>query len=158
MLYPGDTVRLLRELPEFALARDAEGRVTRIQRGPEGDARAAEVQFYVASKAITVAVPIEALELALVSSEGCTAVFWGLEKPAREQLDAAMRAMLDREFEMRQRLNVMQLHYNREERFWRNGNRVQDATGERVTSEAAEWDGCLVAFSGQERFQLEFRL
>jgi hypothetical protein len=158
MLYPGDTVRLLRELPEFALARDAEGRVTQIQRGPEGDPQAAEVQFYVASKAIAAAVPFEALELVLVSAEGCTAVFWGLEKPARELLDATMRAMLDRDFEMRQGLNVMQLHYNREERFWRKGNRVNDATGERVTLEGAEWDGCLAAFSGPERFQLEFRL
>ena len=158
VLYQGDNVRLLHDLSEPALPKHSEGRVTGIQRSPEGSPLAAEVSFYAGAKSITVALPFDAVELALAGAGGCTAVFWNLEKSPNLLIEHAMHAMLDRDFEMRQGPNVIRLTYERNGRFWKNGERITDPTGAHVVVSGPEWDGCIAAFSGLARYELEFRL
>jgi hypothetical protein len=55
-------------------------------------------------------------------------------------------------------LNAVRLHYDRDERWWKWGDRLTDVSGARIAATAHTWDGCVVAFSGPERYQLEFRL
>lgn len=158
VLYEGDNVRLLRDVSEPALPKHTEGRVTGIQRSAEGSPLAAEISFYYGSKTTTATLPFDAVELVLKFTQGCTAVFWGLEKSPHALMESSMHAMLDRDFEMRQGLNVMRLDYNRAERFWKKGEMLSDPTGAHVVVRGPEWDGCVVAFSGSQRYELEFRL
>ncbi|HEV2989423.1 MAG TPA: hypothetical protein VG759_13350 [Candidatus Angelobacter sp.] len=158
MLYVGETVRLLWDLPESRLAKDQEGAVTRIHQTDDGEILGAEVRFYGGGESQTLRVPLEALEPVVTQFHGSTAVLWGQEKSAEQIVNKAMHAMLDHGFEMRQGLNVMTLEYDRSEKFWRTGERSADATGAVVAASAPSWDGCLVAFSGRQRFHLEFRL
>ncbi|HEV3041319.1 MAG TPA: hypothetical protein VHA33_26380 [Candidatus Angelobacter sp.] len=158
MLYVGETVRLLWDLPEAKLAKDQEGAVTGIYHNNEGEILGVEVRFYAAGEPQTLRVPLEALEPVVTQFHGSTAVLWGLEKPTQQIVERGMHAMLDHGFEMRQGLNVMTIEYDRSERFWRTGERSADATGAGVVASASSWDGCLVAFSGRQRFHLEFRL
>lgn len=69
-----------------------------------------------------------------------------------------MLGLLHHGFEMRQGLNVMQLIFDQPGRFWRHGERFSDAFGNHVITVGPEWDGCVVAFSGHQRFVLEFRI
>lgn len=158
MFYIGETVRLVRELPELSLPLHTEGVVTRIIRSPESYPLSAEINFYPYSKPQTHTVPFEAVELVISSLGGCTGVFWELGKPREQLIESAMNAMLDHGFEMRQGPNVRQRRYNREDRFWEDQDRFSDPTGAQVVTAAPSWDGCIVAFSGRERYHLEFRL
>ena len=158
MLYKGESVRLVCDLAEPALSRHAEGTVTDIRRSEEGSPLAADVSFPRGSETITATVPFDALELVLEDIGGCTTVFWRLEKPRKAVIEAAMHTMLDRDFEMRQGLNVRQLIYDPSPRVWREGDRISDATGAHVVVTGSDWDGCIVAFSGSQRYHLEFRM
>src|SRR5437763_4484931 len=158
VFYTGETVRLLRELPEARLAQYEEGTVTGTYHSQDGQILGAEVRFYADGRSVTERVPLEALELVVTQSHGCTAVLWGLEKSSHQIVEKAMHAMLNHGFEMRQGLNVMRLEYDREDRFWRTGDRFSDATGASVMASASNGDGCIVAFSWRQRFHLEFRL
>ena len=158
MLYKGEHVRLLRDLPEHGVKKHIEGHVVDVLRNNENQPSTAEVCFYTGSQSITAVVPLETVELAISSgNSGCTAVFWGLEENSR-LIESGVHRMLDHGFEMRQGLNVMQLNYDPSERFWRDGDRLDDATGAQAAVASSTWDGCIVAFSGRQRFELEFRL
>jgi hypothetical protein len=87
-----------------------------------------------------------------------TAVLWALEGPPEQVVEAAMNPVLDGGLLMREGLNVARLYYDREDRWWKWGEKTMDPTGAFVASSAPAWDGCVVAFSGQQRFHLEFRL
>src|SRR5262249_37021715 len=50
------------------------------------------------------------------------------------------------------------LYYDRDERWWKWGEKISDPTGAHVVTSAPAWDGCVAAFSGEQRFHLEFRL
>ena len=54
MLYSGETVRLLRELPEHALPQYAEGKVAGVAPYQEGEPRTLEVRFYKGAAPLTV--------------------------------------------------------------------------------------------------------
>jgi hypothetical protein len=158
VFYEGETVRLLWELPEARLAKYQEGTVTGICRSEDGQILGAEVRFYADGKSVTERVPLETLELVVTRFHGCTAVLWELAKSPQQIVEKAMHAMLDHGFEMRRGLNVMFLEYDQQERFWRAGEPSSDPTGASVVASASSWDGCIVAFSGRQRFHLEFRL
>lgn len=159
MFYPGETVRLLRELPESALPQYSEGTVAGIQTGMATEPRMVEVQFYRSAGPLTVSLPFEHVEPVIERSMlDRTAVFWTLEGNPDKLAEAAINAMLDRGFLMRDGLNVSRLHYIREDRWWKWGEKMTDPTGAKVVTSAPAWDGCVVAFSGPQRFHLEFRL
>jgi hypothetical protein len=97
-------------------------------------------------------------DLLLIFTTGaCTAVFWDLQNVSAALIKDVLHGMLDRGFEMRPGINVVQLHYHQNERFWQQGDQFEDATGARVVTAAPAWDGCIVAFSGPQRVELEFR-
>lgn len=159
MLYPGETVRLLRAMPERVLPQYSEGRVATVLRDPDSAPTGVEVEFYRDSTQIKAELPFDAVELVIASSSlEQTAVLWGVELPPERLIDAAMHCMLDRGFLMRDGLNVARLYYDRDERWWKWGEKLMDASGAQVTTAAPTWDGCVVAFSGTQRFHLEFRL
>jgi hypothetical protein len=68
-----------------------------------------------------------------------------------------MHSMLDSGFLMRDGLNVVRLHYDSDNRWWQWGEKFSDPTGALVATSAPAWDGFVVAFSGRQRFHLEFR-
>ncbi len=156
MLYKGETVRLLRDIPEVAFPLHFEGTVSDIVRNQAGSPVAVKIEFYRNSKSLVHTIPFDAVELVISSPPPCTGVFWGLQKTSQQLIESAVDAMLDYGFSMREGPNVLQLHYNREERFWEKQDRFFDATGAHVVTAASAWDGCLVAFSGGQRFHLEF--
>jgi hypothetical protein len=156
-VYKGDSIRLTRELPEFQLAMNAEGTVQTVIHNDEGVIVGAEVAFYVTGSRITPTLPLDALEPVLTGARHRTAVFWGLQKPREQIIESAMHAVLDRGYGMCAGLNVVRLHYVSEERWWKWGDRMSDPTGALVTA-ASSWDGIVVALSGREGLQLEFRL
>ena len=158
MLYPGETVRLLRDLPEHALSQGGEGHVVEIHRGEEGYPLGAVVQFYDHSSRTPVTVPMGMLELVIGNVGACMTVFWGLAKPVEEVVECAMHVMMDHGHEMREGLNVQRLRYDAEERFWPREEKLADVSGAQVVASASGWDGCLVAFAGPQRPHLEFRL
>ena len=159
MLYPEDTVRLLRELPESALPQYQEGRVTAVPPPIEGEPHTVEVRFYRNGEAVTVSVPFEDIELVIEQSLLFrTAVFWALQEPRDKLVELAINSLLDSGFLMRNGLNVARLSYDREDRWWKWGEKMNDPTGAMAVTSAAAWDGCVVAFSGRQGFHLEFRL
>jgi hypothetical protein len=159
VFYPGEMVRLLRELPECALPQYTEGSVVSILPETGGKGGTAEVQFYRDSGAFTAKVPFDGMELVVSRSMlDRTAVFWALDGPAEKLIEEAMNSVLDGGFLMRDGLNVARLYYDREERWWKWGEKMMDPTGALVVTTAPAWDGCVVAFSGHQRFHLEFRL
>jgi hypothetical protein len=157
-LYQGETVRLLHDLAETGLRKDAEGNVVRVVRDDKNVAVAAEVQFYLSSGAVVATVPLAALQT-VVSRAGQdrTAVLWGMAQPPAQFIEAAMHSILDRGFAMAEGLNVARLYCDRAQRWWKLGERTSDSTGALAAS-AGSWDGAIVAFAGDQRFQLEFRL
>ncbi len=158
MFYPGETVRLLRDVPEGPLARDFEASVAGLCRNEQGEPTAVEIEFYRDLTRVKMQVPLDAVELAIASSSlEQTAVIWGLEGSARELVETLMHFMLDSGFLMREGLNVARLHYDPDERWWKWGERLADATGAHVAASASDWDGFVAAFSGRQRFHLEFR-
>lgn len=159
MFYKDDPVRLVSDQP--GLAKNAEGRVTNIRRSAEGYPLGADVEFFVSSKYVIAELPFDAIEPVVSAGGGCSAVFWQLSKSAESLIRDAVAAMLDlphHSFQMRAGLNVMQLIYDRQDRFWRKGDRFSDSSGADVIGNGPAWDGCVVAFSGRQRFELEFRL
>ncbi|MGZ4877044.1 MAG: hypothetical protein ACXVIO_02610 [Candidatus Angelobacter sp.] len=159
MLYSGETVRLLRELPESSLPQFTEGTVAGVPPPGEGEPRAVEVRFYRNGAAVTVSLPFDEVEL-VIERSGLfrTAVFWALEAPRDNLVEAAINSVLDSGFLMRDGLNVARLYYDRDDRWWKWGEKTMDPTGALVVTSAPAWDGCVVAFSGRQRFHLEFRL
>lgn len=159
MLYPEDTVRLLRELPESALPQYKEGRVTAVSPPTEGQPLTADVRFYRNGEAVTVNLAFEDVELVIEQSLLFrTAAFWALQQPRNKLVELAINSLLDSGFLMRGGLNVARLYYDRADRWWKWGEKIMDATGALTATSAAAWDGCVVALSGQQRFHLEFRL
>lgn len=159
MFYPEDAVRLLREFPESGLPQYKEGRVTAVPPAAEGEPRKVEVRFYRNTEAITVSVPFEDLEPVIEQFMLFrTAVFWALQKPREKLVELAINFLLDNGFLMRDGLNVARLHYDRDDRWWKWGEKMRDPTGALVVTSAPSWDGCVVAFSGRQAFHLEFRL
>jgi hypothetical protein len=159
VLYPGETVRLLRELPESALPQYTEGSVVSVLQDTGGEPLAAEVRFYRDEGALTAKVPFADMELVISRSMlDKTAVFWALDGPPEKVVAAAMHSVLDGGFLMREGMNVARLYYDRDDRWWKWGEKITDPTGAVVVASAPAWDGCVVAFSGRHRFHLEFRL
>ena len=159
MLYPGDTVRLLRELPETALPQYKEGRVTAVPPPADGEPRTVEVRFYRNGDAVTVSLPFNDLELVIEQSILFrTAVFWTLHEPHNKLVELAINSLLDSGFLMRDGPNVARLSYDRDDRWWKWGEKISDPTGALAVTSSSTWDGCVVAFSGRQRFHLEFRL
>jgi len=118
-----------------------------------------EVRFYKDGNALTVAVPFDDVELVIEQSLLFrTAVLWGLDEPPTKMVESAINSVLDSGFLMRDGLNLVRLHYDRDERWWKWGEKMMDPTGAMVVTSAPEWDGCVAAFSGRQRFHLEFRL
>jgi hypothetical protein len=159
LLYPGETVRLLRELPESGLPQYAEGRVTAVAPPTEGEPSTIEARFYRGGEAVTVSVPLQDVELVIEQSMLFrTAVFWSLQEPRDKLIELAVNSLLDHGFLLRDGLNVARLHYDRDDRWWKWGEKMNDPTGALAATSATAWDGCVVAFSGRQRFHLEFRL
>lgn len=156
MFYKGETVRLLRELSEPALPKYAEGVVTDIRRDEHGYPLSLELRFHITAQPVTADVPFDAVELVLSDTGSCSSVFWRLQETGDKLVEKVMHTMLDRGFGMREGLNVVQLRY--EDRRWRKTERFSDATGALAAVAGAEWDGFIAGFSGQQRFELEFRL
>jgi hypothetical protein len=73
-------------------------------------------------------------------------------------VELAINSLLDSGFLMRDGPNVARLHYDRDDRWWKWGEKMIDPTGALVVTSVPAWDGCVVAFSGRQRFHLEFRL
>ena len=161
MFYKGDSVRLVRGASESGLPQHAEGTVTNVRRDPGGSPVGAEVQFFVEGHSVVAELPLDALELVVTGAGGCSAVFWRLRKSTELLIHEAVSTMLgtpDQGFKMRQGLNLMQLIYDQQNRFWRKGERFSHESGDDVMAAGSGWDGCVVAFSGRQRFELEFRL
>lgn len=157
VFYQGERVRLLRDLPELSLKRDDEGSIVSIRRGEQGEPLAAEVRFRVDAQSVSCEVALDSIELTIDRPSGCTAVFWRLEKPCSTLIEQAVNTMLDHSFEMRRGLNVMQLSYDRSLGVWQEGEKLNDPTGAKAVVAGGAWDGCVVAFSGTQRFVLDFR-
>jgi len=159
LLYPGETVRLLRELPESGLPQYQEGRVTAVAPPAEGQPSTVEARFYRGGEAVTISVPLQDVELVVDQSMLFrTAVFWSLQEPRDKLVELAVNSLLDHGFLLRDGLNVARLHYDRDDRWWKWGEKISDTTGAQAVTSAPAWDGCVVAFSGVQRFHLEFRL
>jgi len=159
LLYPEDAVRLLRELPEIALPQYKEGRVTAVPPPTDGEPRTVEVRFYRNGDPVNVSLSFADVELVIEQSLLFrTAVFWDLQEPRHKLVELAINSLLDSGFLMRDGLNVARLHYDRPDRWWKWGEKMSDPTGALVVTSAPAWDGCVVAFSGLQRFHLEFRL
>ncbi len=161
MFYQGDIVRLLSGDHGLGLAKHAEGTVVSVRRNEDGWPVEAEVRFWIEGKETSVGLPLDAIEPVVSGAGGCTGVFWRLGKNAKTLIGDGIRTLLNllhHRFKLRQGLNVLQLIYDQQQRFWRQGERLSDPFGEYVMAIGPEWDGCVVAFSGRQRFELEFRL
>lgn len=159
MFYPEETVRLLREAPESNLPQFIEGTVVAVAPAIDGGPRAVEVRFYRNGAPVTLSLSFDEVELVIEQSLLFrTAVFWALELPLDNLVEAAINSLLDSGFLMRDGLNVARLYYDRGDRWWKWGEKMMDPTGALVVTSAPAWDGCVVAFSGRQRFHLEFRL
>lgn len=152
-------MRLLRAVPGNELPQDSEGRVIEVRRDQNGAPANAAVEFYRESRAIKVEVPLGALEPVIASLDlEQTAVLWGVDGLPERVVSAAMHSLLDSGVEMRGGLNMVRMYYRPDERWWKWGEKFADPTGAQVVTSAPAWDGCVVAFSGEQRFHLEFRL
>jgi hypothetical protein len=159
LLYPDDTVRLLRAVPEAGLAEGRECGVVRVIAHDEGNPAAVEVKYYTMDGSRTVTLPLDAVQLVLSkSTEQRTAVFWGLEKPPEKFIEACLHSIMDQGFHMIEGMNLVELHYDSHDRWWKWGQTRSDNAGAHVAAAGSRWDGCVAAFSGRERFHLEFRL
>jgi hypothetical protein len=146
-------------MPDNSLPQFTEGTVAGAQPSTEGEQRIVDVRFYRNGTASTVALPFDEVELVIEQSLLFrTAVFWALDGPADKLVEAAINSVLDSGFLMRDGLNVARLHYDRGDRWWKWGEKMMDPTGAQAVTSAPTWDGCVVAFSGRQRFHLEFRL
>ena len=161
MFYPDDTVHLLQALPEHELLSGAEGRVLNVSEEKNGqpDASEIEIMFYDNSCGKRLTLPAEAVQLSISqSTQHRTAVLWGFELGPQVLVETALHSVLDCGFTMREGLNVAQLSYLRSDRWWKWGDLIRDSSGAQAAALCPTWDGAVVAFSGGQRFQLEFRL
>ncbi|MBZ5533560.1 MAG: hypothetical protein LAO20_19190 [Acidobacteriia bacterium] len=159
MLYPEETVRLLRELPGVTLPKDAEGAVVSVTRNQQGELVSADVRFHSPAGTQVVTVPCDALQPVISrASQDRTAVLWGLEIEPEKLIESALHSIMDRGFTMREGVNIARLHYDLQERWWKWGERLADPSGAHLAASGHTWDGCVAALSGDERFHLEFRL
>ena len=102
MFYPGETLRLLRDVPACGLKQYAELRVLAERRNENNETIAVEVEFYRDRGYVKAEVPFDAVELVVASSSlEQTAVMWNLETPRTNLIEAAMNAILDSGFLMR---------------------------------------------------------
>lgn len=158
MLYPGEKIRLLRELPDVGLPQGAECEVISAADSGEGNSYV-EIRWYAAGQARSAMAPAEALEPVLsTSTEQRTAVFWAFGAPRQQVVENAVHAMLDNGLNLNAGLNVARLHYDSRERWWKRSELIADPSGATVATQAHAWDGCVLGFSGEARFHLEFRL
>ena len=158
MFYPGERIRLLRDVPESGLDHRAMCDVAAAGAGDEAGA-SIEIKWYSGSQTCTATVPIDAVEPVLSgATEQRTAVLWGLETSPESLIEGVMHAMLDRGLVLSAGLNVARMHYDAEQRWWKRGEPISDPAGAGVATSGHEWDGCVVGFAGEERFHLEFRL
>jgi hypothetical protein len=158
VFYSGETVRLLRALPEANLPQYSEGSAIALRRNEQGVITSVEVEFHHDSGTVKAAVSLNNVELVISDSAlRQTAVLWGLEESPTKVIEAAMHSMLNSGFLMRDGLNVARLYYNSENRWWQWGEKHTDPTGALVVTSAPSWDGFVAAFSGRQRFHLEFR-
>lgn len=147
----------MRELPEGALPQYKEGTVSGVT-GEDGN-RLVEIVFYQDGKQVSVSLPFADVELVIEQSLLFrTAVFWALQKPRENLVQLAINSLFDSGFMMRDGLNVARLYYDHHDRWWKWGEKMNDPTGAFVVTSAPAWDGFVVAFSGSQRFHLEFRL
>jgi hypothetical protein len=159
LFYPAETVRLLRELPESGLPQFKEGTVTAVTPLSQGEDGTVDVRFHRNGEAVNVSLPFNDIELVIEQSALFrTAVFWALQEPRDKLVELAINSLLDSGFLLRDGLNVARLHYDRDDRWWKWGEKFSDPTGALAATPAPAWDGCVVAFSGRQRFHLEFRL
>ena len=158
MLFKGDNICLLRDLPEIPLSKDALGTVIRVLPSEQGQIPCAEIRVRTNDGAKTAIVPQDACEFRIAPTLSCTGVFWGLEKPPQKFIEDAMHAMLQHEFEMRSGMNAARVEYDRKERFWRWKEPFHDPTGAKIMESGPSWDGAAAAVSGFHPFQLEFRV
>ncbi len=118
-----------------------------------------DVRFYKGATPLTVSVPFDDVELVIEQSLLFrTAVLWGLDESPAKLVEGAINSVLDSGFLMRDGLNLVRLHYDRGEQWWKWGEKIMDPTGAITVTSAPAWDGCVAAFSGRQRFHLEFRL
>jgi hypothetical protein len=161
VIYPGESVRLARDVPEAGLAAGAQCELVRIvsNGNEEGKEASAEVKWYSGGDAHCTILPLDAVEPVLARAcEQRTAVLWGLEKPPQQFVEAALHSLMDAGFLMCSGLNVARLRHDQHERWWKRDEPLADPSGATVATSAHAWDGCVVAFSGQQCFHLEFRL
>lgn len=150
---------MLRELPEAQLRQHQECEVLRLLSGEDGKPHSVELKFYAGGNARTATVSLDAVELVLSqSTEQRTAALWGIEKSPQEFVEASLHSLMDFGLVMAEGLNLVRLNYDRQERWWKRGERTADSSGAGVAASAHAWDGCVLAFSGKESFHLEFRL
>jgi hypothetical protein len=153
VFYPGETIRLLRDLPDAGLLQGAECEVV------SASPASMEVRWYAGGQARTAMVQSDATEPVLsTSTEQRTAVLWAIESPSQQLVENVMHAMLDRGFALSAGLNVARLHYDAREYWWKRDEPFSDPTGATVVTSAHAWDGCVVGFAGEARFHMEFKL
>jgi hypothetical protein len=152
MFFPGETVRLVCDVPEAALNKGAQCEVGRLL------GEQAEIHYYLGGSTQTATVPLLALEPVLSrSTEQRTAVLWHLENPPEEFLPAALDALRAHGLTIARGANVARLHYDHQELWWKREEAFA-AVVLNTRTIARDWHGWVVAFSGDERFHLEFRL
>jgi hypothetical protein len=153
MFFPGESVRLVRDLPETTLSKGAHCEFARLLDGEQ-----AEIRYYQGGSTQTATVPLPALEPLLSRScEQRTAVLWHLENPPEEFLPAALDALRAHGLAIARGANVARLHYDHKELWWKRDEPFAAVVLDTRTI-ARDWHGWVVAFSGDERFHLEFRL
>jgi len=159
LFYPDDTVRLIRAIPEHEFLSGAEGRVLNFSGASGGQPARAEIMFYNDSGAKRLVLPQEAFQLAVSqSTQQRTAVLWGIELGSQLLIETALHSVLDCGLTMREGLNLAQLAYVSHDHWWKWGDLIRDPSGAQTAVLGPTWDGGVAAFSGPQRFQLEFRL
>ena len=158
MFYPDETVRLLRDIPEAGLAKGKECNVVRVIADDGGVIAGVEIKCYAAGAVVKGTAPLDALQPVLSkSTEQRTAVFWGLERSPEQSIEACLHCIMDQGFQMIDGLNAVQLHYDSHDRWWKWGDPLSDPAGAHIATAGSRWDGCVAAFSGRQRYHLEFR-
>lgn len=154
-----ENVRLLRDIPDHNLRKGQECNVVRVIDDSEGHPFEVELAWFGDRASHNAIVAVEDVQPVLSrATEQWTVVFWEISKPPEEFIEAGLNCLMDRGFEMASGLNMVQLHYDSGERWWKWGEPFSDPAGAHIATAGAHWDGCVAAFSGRQRFHVEFRL